>query len=385
MAYDLPDLSRPLDLPFDTVIDTRSPDEFAEDRLPGAINLPVLDNDERARVGTIYKQESPFRARKVGAALVAMNAARHIQGPLADKDGGWRPLVYCWRGGQRSNSFASILSQIGWRAEVLAGGYREYRRAVVAQLYDAVLPHRFVLIDGDTGTAKTELLHLVAARGGQVLDLEGLANHRGSVLGQRPGGQPSQKMLESRLVAALARLDPARPVLVEAESSKVGDLLLPPAVWNAMRAAPRLRMSAPVDERARYLARTYADISQDGAVLKDILSKLVRLQGRERVARWQGMVDERQFEDLARDLITQHYDSRYARARGTSGDPAGEYRIALDADSLNRTADRLVVHMDAVLPPVGPLAASAVPVGQVAELGDEIPVDSVLPLPDPSA
>lgn len=345
MAFDLPDLSAPLQLPFDSVIDTRSPDEFAEDRLPGAINLPVLDNAERARVGTIYKQESPFKARKVGAALVSLNAARHIQGPLADKDGGWRPLVYCWRGGQRSNAFASILSQIGWRTEVLSGGYRTYRRAVVARLYDSAIPHRFVLIDGNTGTAKTELLHLVGERGGQVLDLEGLANHRGSVLGPRPDGQPSQKWFESRLVARLAALDPLRPVLVEAESSKVGDLLVPPAVWNAMRAAPRLRMQASVEDRARYLARAYSDISADPEQLKEILSLLVRLQGRERVAHWHDLVDAGEFVTLALELITRHYDSRYARSRSDAGEPAARFELSLDQAGLNRAADRIVGYL----------------------------------------
>lgn len=339
MPYLLPDLSSPLDLPFDDVIDVRSPAEFAEDHVPGAISLPVLDNEERAVVGTIYKQESPFKARKLGAALVARNAARHLEGPLAAKDGGWRPLVYCWRGGQRSNSFGSILTQVGWRTEVLAGGYQSYRRAVVAALYDRALPHRFVLIDGDTGTAKTEILHLVAARGGQVLDLEGLANHRGSVLGPRPGGQPSQKMLESRLTAALARLDPGRPVLVEAESSKVGDLLIPPAVWQAMRAAPRIRLQASVSERARYLARSYADIASDRTELKRILSLLVRLQGHERVNRWKAMVDDGEFVALAHDLITRHYDSRYATARSDAGEPAARIDLSLDGAGLERAAD----------------------------------------------
>ncbi|SFD25201.1 tRNA 2-selenouridine(34) synthase MnmH [Tropicimonas isoalkanivorans] len=342
MAYDLPDLSTPLTLPFDSVIDVRSPAEFAEDHVPGAISLPVLSNEERAEVGTIYKQVSPFKARKVGAALVARNAARHIEGPLADKDGGWKPLVYCWRGGQRSNSFASILAQIGWRSDVLKGGYRSYRRAVVEHLYDQSLPHRLVLIDGDTGTAKTELLHMVAARGGQVLDLEGLANHRGSVLGPRPGGQPSQKMLETRLTQAIAALDPARPVLVEAESSKVGDLLVPPAIWAAMKDAPRIRMQASVEDRARYLARTYADISQNAEELKQILGLLVRLQGHKRVSEWQAMVDAGEFEALALDLVTQHYDTRYAKARSTAGTPAAQLDITLDRDGLERAADALV-------------------------------------------
>ncbi len=339
MSYQLPDLSRPLALPFDSIIDVRSPDEFAEDHVPGAISLPVLDNEERAEVGTIYKQESPFKARKVGAALLSLNAARHLQGPLAEKDGAWKPLVYCWRGGQRSGAFTTILKQVGWRADVLAGGYQGYRRAVVAQLYENELPFRFVLIDGNTGTAKTEILHLVAARGGQVLDLEGLANHRGSVLGPRPGGQPSQKMLESRLVAALAELDPARPVLVEAESSKVGDLLVPPAIWALMRAAPRVRMQASVADRARYLARAYADICADPEELKRILSLLVRLQGYERVDGWKRLVDARDFETLALELITLHYDSRYAKSRSSAGEPAERMEITLDSDGLERAAD----------------------------------------------
>ncbi|WP_116133683.1 tRNA 2-selenouridine(34) synthase MnmH [Tropicimonas sp. IMCC34043] len=348
MAHDLPDITQPLVLPFDSVIDVRSPAEFTDDHIPGAISLPVLDNDERAVVGTIYKQESPFRARKVGAALVAMNAARHIQGPLADMDGSWRPLVYCWRGGQRSNSFASILSQIGWRADVLAGGYRSYRRAVVEMLYDGTLAHRMVVLDGNTGTAKTELLQQVAARGGQVLDLEGLANHRGSVLGPRPGGQPAQKMFESRLVAALAALSPDRPVLVEAESSKVGDLLVPPAVWAAMCAAPRVQLSASVEDRARYLARTYADISADREGLKQILSLLIRLQGHARVEHWQSLVDQGAFETLALELITEHYDSRYAKSRDTHVTPSRVLPLSLDPDGLARAADWLSVEVTAL-------------------------------------
>ncbi len=209
MALTFPSLAALRDHGFDALIDVRSPAEFAEDHVPGAISLPVLSNEERARVGTIYTQEAPFTARKIGAALVARNAAAHIEGPLADKDGGWRPLVYCWRGGQRSGSFASILQQIGWRAEVIEGGYRSYRRLVVAAMHDTVLPHRLVLIDGNTGTAKTEILHRLARRGVQVVDLEGLAAHRGSVFGPVAKPQPSQKAFEGALAAAFDGLDPA--------------------------------------------------------------------------------------------------------------------------------------------------------------------------------
>ena len=220
MALKLTSLAELAALDFDDIIDVRSPAEFAEDHVPGAINLPVLSDAERAEVGTVYVQDSPFKARKIGAALVAQNAARHLQGPLADRDGGWRPLIYCWRGGQRSGSFAAILSQIGWRAEVLEGGYKSYRRLVVDSLYERAFPAPVVLLDGNTGTAKTEVIARLPALGVQSIDLEGLANHRGSALGGQ-GAQPSQKAFETALAMRVAALDPSRPVVVEAESSRI--------------------------------------------------------------------------------------------------------------------------------------------------------------------
>lgn len=301
-------------LPFDDIIDVRSPAEFAEDHLPGALSLPVLDNDERARVGTIYKQVSPFDARKLGGALVAANAARHLLGPLADKPGGWRPLVHCWRGGMRSGSFATILSSVGWRADTLTGGYKAWRRLVVQALYDRAPPAPVVLLDGNTGSAKTELLALAAARGAQVIDLEGLANHRGSLFGAR-GAQPSQKLFEGRLALALARLDPTRPVLIEAESAKVGDLRLPPPLWQAMTSAPRLALEAPVCERATYLARSYADITEDPARLAQTLAALRPYHPAERIAQWLALAATGGFGDLAAELITHHYDPRYRKHR----------------------------------------------------------------------
>jgi len=149
--------------PFDTIIDVRSESEFLEDHVPGAINLPVLNDAERAEVGTIYVQDCSFKARKIGAALVARNAARHLEESLSDHAGGWQPLVYCWRGGQRSGSFASILTQVGWRTSLLEGGYRTYRRLVVEALYDAPFLPPVYLLDGNTGTAKTRILEKLGA------------------------------------------------------------------------------------------------------------------------------------------------------------------------------------------------------------------------------
>ena len=308
-------------LPFDEIIDVRSPSEYAEDHLPGAVNLPVLSDAERARVGTIYVQQDRFLARKIGAALVARNAAAHLEGPLADRPGGWRPLVYCWRGGQRSGSFASILQQIGWRAEVIEGGYRSYRRLVVAALYDSPFPCPVVLIDGGTGTAKTRLLAHLAAEGAQVLDLEALAGHRGSVFGLIGTAQPSQKAFESALGLRLAALDPARPVFVEAESARIGRIALPPALAVAMKAARAVRIEAPMAARVGHILKDYADLIADPARLDAILGRLVRYHGHAEVERWRALAAAGAFAPLVAALIATHYDPRYTRMSRAEAEP----------------------------------------------------------------
>ncbi|WP_425092896.1 tRNA 2-selenouridine(34) synthase MnmH [Tropicimonas sp. S265A] len=313
MALTLSTLGDLNNLQHDEIIDVRSPAEYAEDHVPGSINLPVLTDTERAQVGTIYKQESPFKARKIGAALVAQNAARHLQTHLADKPGNYRPLVYCWRGGQRSNAFAAILSQIGWRAQVVGGGYKTYRRLVVDALYDQPFPCPVILLDGDTGSGKTDILNRLPALGWQVLDLEGLARHRGSVLGAYTQAQPSQKGFESALAMGVERLDPTRPVVVEAESSRVGEINLPPMLWAAMCAAPRLVIEVPRPARARYLVKAYDDLSLQDA--SERLMQLRRLHGAARLAEWQEMLSQKRFEALALSLMEVHYDPVYRRGR----------------------------------------------------------------------
>ncbi len=334
-------MSHPVRAGFDDIIDVRSPAEYAEDHLPGAINLPVLDDAERARVGTIYKQVSPFDARKIGAALVAGNAARHIAGALADRPGGWRPLVYCWRGGQRSGSFAAILSQIGWRVELVEGGYKSWRGLVVQQVQDMPVAAPVIVLDGNTGSAKTAILSRLAVRGWQVIDLEGLAAHRGSLFGAMPGGQPSQKLFEGRLALALATLDPARPVLVEAESSRIGAVTLPKAIWQAICAAPRLRIEVPVAARAAYSARDYVDVAADPVRLGEIIAALAPLHPGERIEAWQRQAAAGQWPALAEGLMRDHYDPRYLkhRARYAAGERAV---VALDdLSDLDHAAGRV--------------------------------------------
>jgi len=341
--------------PFDTVIDVRSPAEYAEDHVPGAISLPAMSNAERARVGRIHTQASAFDARKIGAAIVARNVAAHLDGPLADKPGGWRPLVYCWRGGQRSGAVATILSQIGWRAETVVGGYRSYRRLVVRMLHDDPLPQRIVLLDGNTGSGKTDLLYRLAARGLQVLDLEGAAAHRGSLFGAVDQAQPTQKAFESRLARELARADPGRPLVVEAESSKIGDLLVPPSLWAAMTAAAAIRVAAPLPARAGYLARAYADLTADRAALHARLARLIPFHGHDTVAAWQELAAQGRDAALAAQLMARHYDPRYAKWR------AGRTHAVLDEvmapDLAERDLERMADRIAEILRPMSDPAA----------------------------
>src|SRR5665213_3071874 len=307
---------------FDDVVDVRTPAKFALDQVPGAINLPVLSDDERALVGTIYVQDSRLKARRVGAAFVARNIAGHLEGALNDKGGPYAPLIYCWRGGQRSHAMATVLAQVGWRPTTIAGGYKSWRRHVTARLYDAEPEFRVVLLDGNTGCGKTEILVQLGEAGVQTLDLEGLAAHRGSLFGALPGRpQLGQKLFETTLLDALDRLDFGRPILVEAESSKIGDLNLPPALWKAMVAAPRIELSAPRAARARYLTGAYADIAENTESLDAALAKLPGRHGRKRLAEWRAMVVDGAFETLAEALMEAHYDPAYERGRRADDRP----------------------------------------------------------------
>ena len=300
---------------FDEVIDVRSPAEFALDHVPNAVNCPVLDDAERAHVGTLYKQVSPFDAKKIGAALVSKNIARHIDEQFRGRDRGWRPLVYCWRGGQRSAAMAHVLRQVGWDAATLEGGYRAYRREVMAQLEETPQLFRFKVVCGATGSGKSRLLAALAAQGAQALDLERLARHRGSLLGELPGDpQPSQKMFDSLVWSALKRLDPARPVFVEAESKKIGQLQVPAQLLERMREGECLRLEVPTTERVRFLIEEYRHFLEEPAALKEKLQCLTSRHGRAVIDRWLAQTDSRAWGELVADLLVTHYDPSYLRA-----------------------------------------------------------------------
>lgn len=298
---------------FDAVIDARSEDEYAEDRLPGAINWPSLDNEQRHIVGTMYKQVSPFEARKRGAALVSANIARHIERDVLDKPREWKPLVYCWRGGQRSGSLSLVLGQIGFRVSIVEGGYKAFRAAVLAEVPALAESLRFRVVCGPTGSGKTRLLQALDAAGAQVLDLEDLASHRSSVLGVIPGQpQPTQKRFDTLVWDKLRRFDPARPVYVESESRKVGNLAVPEALIHRMRASECLDLVLSTDERVGLLLEDYAFFVSDPAFFCERLDALTQLRGRSVVERWQGLVREGGVDTVVRELLELHYDPGYA-------------------------------------------------------------------------
>ena len=300
---------------FDEVIDVRSPGEFALDHVPGALSCPVLDDEERARIGTTYKTVSPFDAKKEGAALVSRNIARHIEERFRGRGRDWRPLVYCWRGGQRSASMAHVLREIGWGAATLEGGYRAYRREVLAQLDVLPARFRFRVLCGATGSGKSRLLEALAARGVQVLDLERLARHRGSLLGELPGEpQPPQKMFDSLVWKALRSFDPALPVHVEAESRKIGQVQVPARLLERMREGECVRLEVPAAERERFLIEEYGHFLAEPSGLKEKLKCLTTRYGHAVVARWLSHADSAAWRELVGDLLHTHYDPSYARA-----------------------------------------------------------------------
>ncbi len=301
---------------YDEIVDVRSPAEFAEDHIPGAINCPVLDDAQRIQVGTLYKQVSPFEAKKIGAALVSENIARHLKERFLDRPKSWKPLICCWRGGDRSGSMTTVFKAIGWQAGQLDGGYKAWRAHVIARLEALPQQYDFIVIGGATGSAKTRILQAVGALGEQILDLENLANHKGSVLGILPDSpQPSQKGFETALLQALGKLDPARPVYVEAESRKIGNLHVPEAMIARIRGGRCIAVDATLDARVAFLLKDYDYFLSRPEFLGLRLDALRALQSRETLDRWQQLIRDGDWSTLVRELLEQHYDPLYRRSQ----------------------------------------------------------------------
>ncbi len=333
---------------YEVTIDVRTPAEFALDHLPGAINCPVLSNAERVIVGTLYKQESPFAARQRGAQFISRNIAQHLEQQFEGKPKDWQPLIYCWRGGLRSGSMVHVLRQVGWSAAQLHGGYQAFRRHVISDTEKLASHFQYVVLCGKTGSGKTCLLEMLESMQAQVLDLEKLAEHRGSVLGAIPGqAQPSQKRFETLLWQMLRTFDANKPVFVEAESRKIGALSLPMAFAAAMQNKGQLiNIEAPRAARVKLLLEGYRHFLTDPASIKILLEHLLPLRGRESINRWQSLADQGEWTSLVEELLEQHYDPSYL---GSAKMQAGRYAVTqtmaladFENDSIADTAKEII-------------------------------------------
>ncbi|MDJ0620405.1 MAG: tRNA 2-selenouridine(34) synthase MnmH [Calothrix sp. MO_192.B10] len=310
--------NNPWDKTYSEIIDVRSPSEFSQDCIPGAINLPVLDDAERAEVGTIYKQVSAFNARKIGAALVAKNIAQHLTQHFIHKEKDYSPLVYCWRGGQRSASMATVLAQIGWQITILSGGYKTYRTHVRQEL--ECLPQRFIyrVLSGLTGSAKTHILRQLSQHGAQVLDLEGLANHRGSLLGEEWEDtslpQPSQKYFESLVLQQLQSFNPAQVVWVESESNKIGKVYLPINLWQQMKSSSCIEIQVPITARVQFIIQEYPHLINHPHILKAKIGRLKSRYGGKKILEWNQLIASGDWENFVADILQCHYDPAYFKS-----------------------------------------------------------------------
>jgi len=300
---------------YDMVVDVRSPCEFSNDHIPEAVNLPVLSDSERSEVGRIYKQQSSFNARRKGAALVARNIAHHLEKKLEKMGPGFTPLVYCWRGGQRSAAFAQICSEVGWQSFILKGGYKSYRQAVLLGFKQISSSVRFIVIAGRTGSGKTNILDELKLQGAQILDLEKLAVHRGSLLGKiKDREQPSQRMFESNLYSELLKFNFLEPIYVESESSRIGNIQIPVDVWKQVVSAPMISITMQVSERAKHLLSQYRHLMSDPSALEKLVSGMIHRHGHARTTIWRELIKAKDWQNLAEDLLNTHYDPAYDKS-----------------------------------------------------------------------
>ena len=298
---------------FDTIIDVRSPLEYEEDHIIGSINCPVLNDQERIIVGTIYKKESTFKAKIIGSSLTARNIAKHIEEKFINQQGSWQPLVYCWRGGQRSKAFSIILSEVGWRTCQLEGGYKKYRNEVINFLNRIGSKLKIILISGKTGSAKTKILQNIKLQGGQILDLENLANHKGSLLGKIPGlKQPSQKLFESKLYHQIKQLDLRKNVYIEAESSKIGNIHIPKTIWAKMIISPRIEIEADLELRSSFLLKDYRYMCENPELIKPIIYGLKNRLSKKLINDWLELITKKLWLDLTKSFLENHYDPSYS-------------------------------------------------------------------------
>lgn len=313
------------------VVDVRSESEYAEGTIPGSVNIPLFTDAERAEIGTIYKQVSVEAAKQRGLELVSAKLPAFVRTfdelPV-------RKAVFCWRGGMRSKTSAALVSLMGARVYRLTGGFRAYRKWVVEQLENYQFNKRCVVVNGYTGTGKTRILRMLAEQGQPVLDLEGMAGHRGSIFGQI-GLEPSnQKTFESRLIHRLLELGASEYVLLEAESKRIGKAVLPEFLVDAKEKGIQLFIEMPMEARVRNILADYDPVSHKQACI-DAFQRIKRNMHTPVAAEVEVLLQQDRFAEAVELLLIYYYDPRYEHAIGQYGSDRIVIR-ALDVDDAAR-------------------------------------------------
>lgn len=320
------------DLPAVLYLDVRSPLEFAVDHIPGAVNVPILDDAQRAIVGTLYRQEGPAAAWERARAEVSPRL-EEILAEIQERARGRSLVVYCWRGGARSQVVLEFLDHRGIPAWRLGDGYKGYRRYVRETLETMDYPP-FATLYGLTGCGKTRILEILEEQGAGVLHLERAANHRGSVFGGvGRGDQPSQKAFESTILASLRAVPAGTRVFIEGESRRIGRLFIPEPLFGHLRAAPRILVYDTLENRTGRILREYLDPAGQGE-LRGALRHLTRRLGKTRVEGYLGLLEGGQTRELVRSLLAEYYDPLYRHP----DQAAGGYHACVDAADPHRAA-----------------------------------------------
>lgn len=313
------------------LIDVRSEGEFAESHIPGAVNIPIFNDEERAQVGTMYKQIGTEQARELGLRIASAKLPELIRS-IEQASQGKEPVVYCWRGGMRSKSVAAVLDLMGLPVYRLEGGYRGYRERVKERIANFQLAARCVVIHGMTGVGKTELLKRLERDGEPVVDLEGLAAHKGSAFGSIGEAPRNQRMFESLLLERLDELQGSSYIIIEAESKRIGRVNLPDFLLRAKEQGLHILVNAPLPVRVQ---RTLDQYMADGPEFKEKLKGAMhaiekRLSHEDRSLGWEA-IEHNRFDELAEMLLVKYYDPRY---RHSMEQYDGEF-ITLDAADLD--------------------------------------------------
>lgn len=318
------------------LIDVRSPAEYAHAHIPNALSLPLFNDEERAKVGTLYKQVSAENALIKGLEFVGPKMAGFVKQAIK-----WSPnrklLIHCWRGGKRSGSMAWLMQTVGFDVVTLEGGYKNYRNFILQRFENQQL--KVILLGGKTGSGKTPILKELEKRGEQIIDLEDLANHKGSAFGWiGEEQQPSVEQFENNLYEVFRKMNPEKRVWVENESRNIGSVSMPQGFWNQMKSAPLIHIEIPFFDRVNHLVNVYTQTSKDDLILS--FQKIASKLGTENLKKTIDWIEKDDFETAAA-MALKYYDKTYMHGFDNNKSPL-KHILEIHQFDCEKSADKLI-------------------------------------------